>query len=79
MLDRIRLTDKQRQLAEDVGIDVDKYIRENDIGGLEQDIILSTSEFDEEGEPLDKTVLYEDLQSDIYMYNEYEDYEPKFK
>lgn len=74
----IRLTEKQRELASKL-IDVTSYKRAADLNSLLEpldDFVIDS--MNEDGELSEEGKLYERLRDDIFYYNEYEDYEPRF-
>lgn len=74
----IRLTEKQKELANKI-VNTDMYTKADDLNAMLEPIDnFVIASMDEEWEPSDEGLLYEKLRDDIFMYNEYEDYEPKF-
>ena len=75
---RIRLTAKQKELASRF-VDVSRYLYADDLNdmlGPINDFVIDT--MDEDGEPSQEGLMHERLRDDIFYYNEYEDYQPRF-
>lgn len=76
----IRLTIKQRELAGKI-VDVDTLVSSGDLENLLDaldDFVVGEFVDEEQNELSDEGSKYEHLRSDIFMYNNFEDYKPLF-
>lgn len=76
----IRFTSKQRELANKV-VDVNSFVSSGDLEALLDaldDFVIGEFIDEEQNELSDEGVRYEHLRSDIFMYNNFEDYKPLF-
>ena len=74
----MKLTEKQKDIAREV-VDVDSFVIKDDLEGLEEALtVYVLDSMDSDGEPTDLGRKIEQLRDDIFAYNEYEDYKPRF-